>query len=172
MSPIAPRLCRLGAAAAIMLGAATLSATAESGLFSGLDGQWTGGGHIKLSDGTQERIRCRASYAVGNGGTMLQQALRCASDSYNFELRSDAESNGSHITGNWNELTRNIGGTLSGRGRHGHIDVAITNPNFNASLTLTSHGDHQSVTIRAQGSAFAGATVSLRRSRRPVSGDR
>jgi hypothetical protein len=169
MSPIAQRICRLGAAATIMLGAATLSATAEGGPFSGLDGQWTGGGHIKLSDGTQERIRCRASYAVGNGGTMIQQALRCASDSYNFELRSDAESNGSRITGNWNELTRNIGGKLIGHGRRGHIDVAIQNPNFNASLTLTSHGDHQSVTIRSKGTAFAGAIVSLRRTRRTVS---
>ena len=69
MSPIAQRLCRLAAAAAVMLCAATLSATAEGGPFSGLNGQWTGAGHIKLSDGTQERIRCRASYTVGNGGT-------------------------------------------------------------------------------------------------------
>jgi hypothetical protein len=169
MTPFAQHLCRLGAAAAIILSAATLPATAEAGPFSGLDGQWTGGGHIKLSDGTQERIRCRASYAVGNGGTMLQQALRCASDSYNFELRSDVESHGSRISGNWNELTRNIGGTVSGHGRSGHIDVAINNPNFSASLTLSSHGDHQSVTIRSKGTAFAGATVSLRRSRRSAS---
>jgi hypothetical protein len=167
MRPIAQRLCQLGAAAAIMVCAATLPATAEGGPFSGLDGQWTGGGHLKMRDGTQERIRCRASYAVGNGGTMLQQALRCASDSFNFELRSDSESNGGHITGNWNELTRNIGGSLNGHGRRGHIDVAIQNPNFNARVTLTSHGDHQSVTIRSQGATeFAGATVSLRRSSR------
>ena len=172
MSPIAQRLCRLAAAAAMMLCAATLSATAEGGPFSGLEGQWSGAGHIKLSDGTQERIRCRASYVVGNGGTMLQQALRCASDSYNFELRSDVESHGSQISGNWNELTRGIGGTVGGHGRRGHIDVAIDSPNFSASLTLSSHGNHQSVTIRSHGTAFAGATVSLRRSGRTVSDDR
>jgi hypothetical protein len=167
MNPIAQRLCRLGAAAAILLGAATLPATAEGGPFSGLEGQWTGGGHIKMSNGTQERIRCRATYSVGNGGTILQQALRCASDSYNFELRSDSQSNGGQITGNWSEITRNIGGSLSGHGRRGHIDVAIENPSFNATVTLTSHGDHQSVTIRSQGGTeFTGATVSLRRSRR------
>jgi hypothetical protein len=161
----AQRLCRLSAAAAIALCAAAAPAYAD-GPFSGLDGHWAGSGHIKLGDGSRERIRCRASYNVGNDGTMLQQALRCASDSYNFELRSDSESHGGRITGNWNELTRNIGGTLSGHGRRGHIDVRINNPNFSASVILTSHGNSQSVTIRSQpGSQFAGATVSLRRSR-------
>ena len=156
------RLIWLGALAALAIGTATTPAFA--GPFSGLAGSWSGSGHISLSDGTRERIRCRAHYAVGNDGNMLQQSLRCASDSYNFELRSDVESHGGRITGNWNESTRQIGGTLSGRARHGRIEVSVQNPNFSARLTLISHGRHQSVIIRSSGGGqFTGASISLAR---------
>jgi hypothetical protein len=156
------RLCWISALAAIALSAATASASA--GPFSGLAGSWSGGGHISLANGTKERIRCRATYAVGSDGNALQQSLRCASDSYNFELRSDVESHGGRISGNWNEATRSIGGTLSGRARDGRIEVTVENPNFSAHLTLISHGHHQSVVIRAAGGGqFTGASISLAR---------
>jgi hypothetical protein len=161
-SAFSRRLIWLGALAALTFGTATTSAYA--GPFSGLAGSWSGSGHISLSNGTKERIRCRATYAVGNDGNILQQSLRCASDSYNFELRSDVESHGGRITGNWNESTRQIGGTLSGRARQGHIEVSVENPNFSARLTLISHGHHQSVTIRSNGGGqFTGASISLAR---------
>lgn len=156
------RFIWLGALAVLAFGTATSSAYA--GPFSGLAGTWSGSGHISLANGTRERIRCRAHYAVGNDGTMLQQSLRCASDSYNFDLRSDVESHGGRITGNWNESTRQIGGTLSGHARRGRIEVSVQNPNFNARLTLISHGRHQSVIIRSSGgSQFTGASISLAR---------
>lgn len=156
------RLVWISALAAIVLGTATAPATA--GPFSGLAGSWSGSGHISLADGSKERIRCRATYAVGGGGTTLQQSLRCASDSYNFELRSDVESHGGRISGNWNESTRQIGGTLSGHARDGRIEVTVENPNFGAHLTLISHGHRQSVIIRAtNGGQFTGASISLTR---------
>ena len=34
-------------------------------------GVWSGGGTVTLDDGSTERIRCRATYAVGGGGNML-----------------------------------------------------------------------------------------------------
>ena len=162
MTSFSRRLFWLGALAALAFGTATTSAYA--GPFSGLAGSWAGSGHISLSNGTKERIRCRAHYSVGNGGNMLQQSLRCASDSYNFELRSDVESHGGHVTGNWNESTRQIGGTLSGHARQGHIEVSVQNPNFNARLTLISQGRHQSVIIRSSGGGqFTGASIRLAR---------
>jgi hypothetical protein len=157
---ISRRFIWLGAFAALVLG----TASANAGPFSGLAGSWSGSGHISLADGSRERIRCRAHYSVGADGNMLQQSLRCASDSYNFELRSDVESHGGRITGNWNESTRQIGGTLSGRARHGHIEVSVRNPNFSARLTLISHGRHQSVIIRSSGGGqFTGARIRLAR---------
>jgi len=156
------RLFWISALAAIALGTATTSAAA--GPFSGLGGSWTGSGHISLANGSKERIRCRATYAVGSDGNALQQSLRCASDSYNFELRSDVESHGGRISGNWNEATRSIGGTLSGSARDGRIEVTVQNPNFSAHLTLISHGHRQSVTIRTSGGGqFTGASISLAR---------
>jgi hypothetical protein len=140
--------------------------SAEPGPFAGFNGLWTGAGKIKLATGAEERIRCRAVYAEGDGGRALQQSLRCASDSYNFELHSDVESHGNQINGNWNETTRNVGGTLSGRAKPGTLEVRVNNPSFSADLTLVSHGDVQTVTIRSEGTQLAGASMSLRRSSR------
>jgi hypothetical protein len=161
-SALSRRLTWLGALAALVFATATTSAYA--GPFSGLGGSWSGSGRISLANGAKERIRCRATYSVGGDGNMLQQSLRCASDSYNFELRSDVESHGGRITGNWNESTRQIGGTLSGRAHHGRIEVSVHNPNFSAHLTLISHGSHQSVIIKSSsGGQFKGASISLAR---------
>src|SRR3954470_14218538 len=148
----------------VLLGPAAIAA--EPGPFAGFNGQWTGAGKIKLANGAEERVRCRAVYAEGEGGRALQQSLRCASDSYNFELRSDVESHGNQISGNWNEATRNVGGTVSGRAKAGTLEVRVNNPSFSADLTLVSHGDVQTVTIRSEGTQFAGASMTLRRSSR------
>jgi hypothetical protein len=156
------RFIWLGAFAALAF--STAATPAYAGPFSGLSGSWSGGGHISLANGSRERIRCRAHYTVGSDGNALQQSLRCASDSYNFELHSDVENHGGRITGNWNEATRQIGGTLSGHARSGHIEVSVQNPNFNARLILVSHGHHQSVTIRTSGGGqFTGASIRLAR---------
>jgi hypothetical protein len=168
MSAAIHRLLRGAVVAAAVVWTAAVTSAAGAGPFAGFNGVWTGGGHIVFADGTKERIRCRATYVEGGGGTALQQSLRCASDSYNFELRSDVESQGSQIHGNWNEMTRNIGGTLSGHARAGRIEVRIDNPSFNADLTLVARQNEQTVTIRSAGSQFSGATISLRRSARSV----
>ena len=61
---------------------------AQSGPFSGMAGSWSGSGTITTSAGS-ERLRCRVRYVVTSGGATLQQDLRCASDSYRFDVRSD-----------------------------------------------------------------------------------
>src|SRR5574340_819257 len=106
------RVSLVGIAAAAFLAAVT--AAYAAGPFTGLNGVWNGGGTIALQNGSRERIRCRATYAVGGDGTTLQQSLRCASDSYNFELRSDVRSEGEEIIGSWNEITRGVIGNLTG----------------------------------------------------------
>src|SRR5713226_7192115 len=84
------------------------SARADSGPFTGLAGNWSGAGTITLGTGGRESIRCRAQYSVGGDGTSMQQSLRCASDSYRFDLSSDVTSSlGGVITGSWSESSRN-----------------------------------------------------------------
>src|SRR5476651_2231160 len=76
---------------------------AQSGPFAGLAGVWSGSGTVTLDDGSTERIRCRATYAVGGGGTGLNQSLTCASDSYRFNLSSNVVANGGSLSGTWRD---------------------------------------------------------------------
>src|SRR5665213_481803 len=78
-----------GALAFFVASIASSTSYAQSGPFAGLAGVWSGGGTVMLDDGSSERIRCRATYAVGEGGAGLNQSLTCASDSYKFELKAN-----------------------------------------------------------------------------------
>jgi hypothetical protein len=149
--------------AAALAAALTLTATAshaQSGPFAGFEGAWSGSGTVSLSDGTKERIRCRASYKVQSGGQTLQQSLRCASDSYKFDLNSNVVSQGSSISGTWNEASRNINGNLQGRAGGGQIDVFVEAAGFAASLTLVTRGNKQSVSISSKGE-IQGVNISM-----------
>jgi hypothetical protein len=138
---------------------------AEPGPFSGLAGSWSGSGTVALAGGPRERIRCRAHYTVGGGGNSLQQSLRCASDSYRFDLSSNVRAQGGQISGNWSESSRNIQGVLFGQAQPGRIYVNVTGPGFAANLSLATHGDRQSVTINSAGAQPAGASITLSRSK-------
>jgi hypothetical protein len=149
------------AAAALLIASLWGSATyAQSGPFAGMAGTWAGGGTVTLDDGSTERIRCRATYAVGAGGNGLQQTLTCASDSYKFQLSSNVVAQGSEVSGTWNEASRNINGNLQGRAGGGVFQIVASAPGFTANLTLTTRGNKQSVVIKAE-SQFRGASISL-----------
>jgi hypothetical protein len=136
---------------------------AQSGPFAGMAGNWSGGGTVTLDDGSTERIRCRATYAVGAGGNGLNQSLLCASDSYRFDLRSNVVAERGALSGTWSESSRNINGNLEGRASGGNFQVVASAPGFTANLSLTTHGNRQSVVIRSD-SAFRSASISLSRS--------
>ena len=153
----------LGAVA--LLAASTFSAPvqAQSGPFNGLPGVWSGAGTVTLDDGSSERIRCKATYAVGEGGRGLNQTLTCASDSYKFDLRTNVTAEGNQITGGWSEISRNISGTIQGTGSNGSIQVVASAAGFNANITVTTRGNRQTVLIKSEGS-FRAANISLSRS--------
>ena len=160
-----------GAVRSLMVAAALLfaafvsssSSYAQAGPFAGLAGVWSGGGIVTLDDGSTERIRCRATYAVGNGGNGLNQSLTCASDSYRFNLASNVVASGGSLSGTWSESSRGVNGSLEGRGANGNFQVIASAPGFTANITLTTRGNRQSVVIRAE-SQFRGASISLSRS--------
>ncbi|HLI99968.1 MAG TPA: hypothetical protein VKT76_09645 [Bradyrhizobium sp.] len=127
------------------------AAQAQSRPFAGFDGAWSGQGTISLSDGTNERIRCRAEYRIDQTGLGLKQSLRCASDSYKFDLNSEVTSQGERVSGQWNETNRNIFGSLQGTAGSGKIDLIVEAPGFSASLTLRSSGNKQTVQINSKG---------------------
>jgi hypothetical protein len=126
-------------------------------------GAWSGGGTVTLDDGSTERIRCRATYAVGGGGNGLNQSLTCASDSYRFNLSSNVVASGGSLSGTWSESSRGVSGSLEGRGSNGNFQVVASAPGFNANISLRTTGNKQSVVIRAE-SQFRSASISLSRS--------
>jgi hypothetical protein len=128
--------------------------------FAALAGNWSGSGTIETTSGN-ERIRCRAAYDVN--GRSLALNLRCASDSYNFTLTSNVRSEGGAITGTWSELSRNVSGRISGHGSGSNILVSAEGSSFAANMVLSTHGDHQSVSIRASGADIRGVSISLTR---------
>jgi hypothetical protein len=145
--------------------AVTLSGSAshaQSGPFAGMGGVWGGEGVVTLDDGSTERIRCRATYAIGPGGTGLNLTLLCASDSYKFDLAGNVISDRGELSGTWRESSRGITGSLQGRGANGNFQVIASAAGFRANLSLSTRGNRQSVLIRAE-NGFRGASISLSR---------
>lgn len=139
-------------------------AGAADGPFGVFAGSWSGTGTVSVSNGTNERIRCRAKYSVTPSGLNLHQELRCASDSYKFEVNSNVISGpeGS-LSGTWTELTRQVTGAISGKVVPGSIDVAVKGPVFSATLAVQTKGDSQSVSIRPTGTDIQSITIEMKR---------
>ena len=136
---------------AVLMFSVTAGHAQSSGPFAGFDGAWSGTGTVSLSDGTTEHLRCKANYKVNSTGMGLKQTLRCASDSYKFDLTSDVTSNGDRISGNWSEASRNIFGNLQGTAGGGQIQVFVEANGFAANLTLRTNGNRQTVQISSKG---------------------
>ena len=139
------------------------SAAQAEGLFSQLGGSWSGSGTIALSSGSRERISCRANYSPGGGGTTLRLSLRCASDSFKFDLRSDLTAPGSSVSGTWSEVTRKVSGTVTGGGTPDQITVTARSPTFSEFLTVNTNGNRQTVSITSPGSEMSEVASALAR---------
>lgn len=131
--------------------------------FGPLAGAWSGGGTLTTSSGTRERLRCRAHYSVGQGGRSLQLGIRCAGDSYRFDLASSVVARRGRIFGRWSESSYNASGTVSGTASGDRIRAMARGNTFSAGLALTTRGNRQSVTITPRGAAITGVHLSLQR---------
>ena len=161
------RIVAVGLALALSAAAPALAqraAAAESG-FGGVAGTWSGAGTISTASGNTERIRCRVNYTLTGGGNGLHQDLRCASDSYNFQVASDIVNQGGAISGTWSEVTRGVTGNVSGRMSGGAIQVSVTGPAFSAGLSISTSGSRQTVMIRPSGGDIRDVSVSLLKGR-------
>jgi hypothetical protein len=138
--------------------AAPESFAQSSGPYAGMAGNWSGGGTVTLDDGSNERIRCRATYQVA--GANMSMSLICASDAYKFNLTANVVDQGGAVTGQWSETSRGITGSLQGHGGGGNFQVTAVTAGFNANITLKTTGNKQTVSIRAD-SQFRAANISL-----------
>ena len=139
--------------APVLLGAALLVTTAEPGLagtFSELAGSWSGSGSLTRESGGNERLRCQARYDVGSGGEQVNLRITCASDSFKFDLTGYIVNHGGAISGQWSEPNYNSTGSLDGRASQGRIIAHAVGNTFSAHLSVSTHGNRQSVTIQPQ----------------------
>jgi hypothetical protein len=155
------------AKAAVLLASLSLAGSVQAATpispFSAMAGSWSGGGSLSTTDGMQERLRCHASYEVVGTGAEMRLNLKCASESYNFDLSGNVQYQGGAISGSWSEASRNASGTISGRANGDHIEAAARGENFSANLSLTTRGGRQTVTIRPQGMNVTAVSLALDR---------
>ena len=150
----------LAAVAFCMMAFAVSTSHAQSNPFAGMAGTWSGGGTVTLDDGSSERIRCRATYRVS--GPSMDMTLTCASDAYKFALQANVVDQGGAISGNWAETSRNIGGSLQGRGGGGNFQVVANAAGFNSRISLRTAGNKQTVDMSAD-SVFRSVHMALSR---------
>ena len=127
-----PHMTKPGSTFRRLLGSAVVAASmmllaspgqAQTGPFANMAGAWSGTGKIMIKDGGSESIRCRATYTVAGAG--LNQVLRCASDSYRFDLTTNVTASGNTVSGIWSETSRNVNGTIGGKINGGEIDALV-----------------------------------------------
>ena len=105
-----PRTTALIAALTFAMGYLLMQGVPQAfaaGPFADLSGDWSGSGHITMSDGKRERLRCRASYSVTAEGEAVDIAIRCASDSYKFDLSGYLRNSNGAVSGQWSETNFN-----------------------------------------------------------------
>jgi len=158
-----PRIAALAISFGLLISTASAPRAAENPL-GHFAGSWSGSGKIVVSNGASERIRCRGTYRPSEAGLSL--SLRCASDSYKFELSSDITYEAGNISGSWNEASRGVTGSLSGKATATHIEASTQAVGFTASLSIALRGNSQSVVIRSPGSEISEVSVSMARAGR------
>jgi hypothetical protein len=131
--------------------------------FAAMAGSWSGGGTLTTSSGERNRLRCRAHYAAGRASRSLQLSIRCASDSYNFDLASSIVEKSGRIHGQWSESNYNVAGTVSGRLSGDHIRATASSSSFTAGLALTTRGNRQSVSITPRDAFITSVHIALRK---------
>ena len=154
----------LFASTILLISAQAQAEPGSQGPFLGLSGHWSGAGTVTMTNGATERLRCKVAYAVNAAGKVVEQTLRCASDSFRVEINSNLISEGGSLSGSWAETTRGLSGNLSGHATGAEILANVAGTGFTARLDVRTHGDRQSVTIRPQGGSDVSAvSITLRK---------
>jgi hypothetical protein len=165
-----PHMTKPGPTFRRLLGSAILAASmmlvaspgqTQTAPFANLAGAWSGSGKILIKDGGSESIRCRATYTVAGAG--LSQVLRCASDSYRFDLTTNVTAAGNTLSGIWSETSRNVNGTLGGKINGGEIDALVEANGFSATLNMRTSGNRQTIAIRSMNTDLRGVDITLTR---------
>ena len=133
--------------------------------FAGYSGHWTGAGDITMTDGSHEKIHCKADYSSPPSGDALHININCASDSYKVNVISSIVAGpGGQLSGTWREVTRQAEGDVSGRiAGPGQIQASLQGTVYAIELSASTKGNQQAVAIRAQGADVQAVNITMRR---------
>jgi hypothetical protein len=148
-------VARVGVLAAGMV-LLTPAMAADSAL-SGLTGSWGGGGVIKYSDGSTERMRCSARYS---GGDAMAMTINCSSSARSVNISANLRNNSGRVSGSWSEANLGVSGSASGKATPGHLNVGLGG-GVSGSMSVTFSGSHQDVGINVQGAPLSSVNMSL-----------
>ncbi|HVY19683.1 MAG TPA: hypothetical protein VHA70_06335 [Bauldia sp.] len=151
------------ASVVMLLGLAAAPVRAADNPFAAMVGQWNGNGTVTYASGTKERLRCRVRYDQNAQDTILQ-TLRCASDSYKFQINAFYRNTEGKLNGHWEELTLQVSGSITGDvNPAGKITGNLHGPGFEASVLVDTKGDEQTVSIAAENQDIRSVSVSVKR---------
>jgi hypothetical protein len=168
-------LCRSSRRAALITSAIALlllgtagrqPAAATEGPFADFSGSYTGTGTLRQAGKATERIRCQASYRpIGSTQHEIDLGLKCDSDSYKFNLTGHFRADeGNHVSGQWTEHTRGVGGIVIGNVRGDRFQLHVESNAFTADMAIVRRGISQSISFDAHGGGqVVRASVSLSR---------
>jgi len=147
-----------GALAVMLAGAPALASSLND-----LPGKWSGWGSIQMANGNTERVKCIAEYAVNSGGAVVQQNLRCASQSYKIDATAKLNVQNGQVSGDWEERSFAAFGSVAGQARGGNFNLSIQGLIFSAAMAVATNGCKQSINITPQGFEIAKISIGLGR---------
>jgi hypothetical protein len=150
-------------AAAVSLAGPVPASFADDGPFSALGGSWTGSGTLKTKTGNKERIRCKVGYDVSDAGDKFEQNMKCASDSYKFDVRADIAYADGVISGQWAATSYNLTGNITGSANSQKIQAKIRGDGLIVSVAVTTNDSNQSVTIQSEGTEISEVNIKLKK---------
>lgn len=119
---------------------------------------------MSLNDGSREILRCRASYGVRSSGDALSVDMNCKSDSYRVHIVANVVAQGTTLSGSWQETTRHVEGTVTGRiPMPGEMQASFEAMGGGLQLGARTNGSLQAITINSQGSAIQSISLLLKR---------
>lgn len=134
---------------------------AQASPVSDLPGRWSGWGAVTLNNGSSEQVKCVATYFVENGGSSVQQNLRCASASYKIDARANLNVANGQVTGAWEERTWSAMGSVAGRVTGNGFNLSIQGDTFSAAMAVTTSSCKQSISITPRGFDVSRISIGL-----------
>ena len=168
MARRAPSMWARVALAAALVGLAQVpcwqSAPAlDASPFDNVLGRWVGEGRLGTREGTTEDVKCRVTYLLPQPAAALKQTIRCASASGSIEIQSSVAYAAGRLAGTWRELSRDMGGDLTGTVTPRGFHVMVRGDSLRASMDIVVNGNKQIIEVQFMNGALLGLTLVLER---------